>query len=81
MDEPTRLERLLRGHMSTGLDDEISRVSASGTRVIRIDATAPDLSVMGPNFMDDRRRLATLEHALRSTRSSVESALTTGAFR
>ncbi len=34
---------------------------------------------MGPNFMDDRRRLATLEHSLRSTRTSVQRALATGA--
>jgi NTE family protein len=48
--------------------------------VIRIDASAADLAVMGPNFMDGRRRLATFEHALRSTRVAVESALTTVVF-
>ncbi|WP_430333597.1 patatin-like phospholipase family protein [Rhodococcus sp. ACT016] len=76
---PAILERLiLRNWMSAGLDAEIAALEASGTRVIRIDATAEDLAVMGPNFMDDRRRLATLEHSLRSTRTAVDRALTTG---
>ncbi|KAA0022655.1 patatin-like phospholipase family protein [Antrihabitans cavernicola] len=68
---PARIERLLRGHMSTGLDGEVAALEKSGTRVVRIDATDADLAVMGPNFMDDRRRLATLEHSLRSTRVAV----------
>ena len=76
---PAVLERLiLRNWMSVGLDAEIAALEASGTRVIRIDATAEDLAVMGPNFMDDRRRLATLEHSLRTTRTAVDRALTTG---
>lgn len=76
---PAVLERtILRNWMSAGLDAECAALEASGTRVVRIDATADDLAVMGPNFMDDRRRLATLEHALRSTRSAVERALATG---
>jgi NTE family protein len=74
------VERLLRNHMSADLDDEIAILAKTQTRVIRIDASAADLAVMGPNFMDHRRRLATFEHALRSTRSAVESAMTTGAF-
>ncbi|PTR31588.1 NTE family protein [Rhodococcus sp. OK519] len=73
------LERLmLRNWMSAGLDAECAALEAAGTRVIRVDATAEDLAVLGPNFMDDRRRLATLEHSLRSTRTAVERALTTG---
>jgi len=73
-------ERLLRNHMSGVLDEEIASFANTVTRVIRIDASAADLAVMGPNFMDDRRRFATFEHALRSTRVAVESAMTTGAF-
>ncbi|NMN95392.1 patatin-like phospholipase family protein [Antrihabitans stalactiti] len=70
------LERvILRNHMSATLDRDVALLEQSGTRLIRIDATATDLTVMGPNFMDDRRRLATLEHALRSTRTAVEKAL------
>ena len=70
------LERVvLRNQMSATLDREVAVLERSGTRVLRIDATAADLAVMGPNFMDDRRRLATLEHALRSTRTAVEKAV------
>ena len=74
------LERVLRTSMSAGLTDEIAALRATGTRVVRIDATTADLAVMGPNFMDPSRRLATLEHALRSTRRSVRQHLTEGAF-
>ncbi|QBJ95391.1 patatin [Rhodococcus sp. ABRD24] len=71
-------ERLaLRNWMSAGLDAEVARLEASGTRVVRLDATADDLAVMGPNFMDDRRRLATLEHSLRSTRTAAQQAAIT----
>jgi NTE family protein len=70
------LERIvLRNQMSATLDREVAILEQGGTRVVRIDATEADLAVMGPNFMDDRRRLATLEHALRSTRTAVEKAL------
>ncbi|EME14761.1 patatin-like phospholipase family protein [Rhodococcus triatomae] len=77
-----RLERLiLRGWMSAGLDAELDAVRAAGTRVIRLDATAEDLAVMGPNFMDDRRRLATLESSLRTTRAAVARQIENGVTR
>ncbi|MFI6869985.1 patatin-like phospholipase family protein [Nocardia sp. NPDC050406] len=66
------LERQLRDRMSAQLDDEIARVRATGTKVLRIDASADDLAVMGPNFMDGRRRLDTFEHSLTSTRKALE---------
>ena len=50
----------------------------SDSRVVRIDATEAVLAVMGPNFMDNRRRLTTLEHAVHSIRVSVENASTAG---
>ncbi|MVU78739.1 patatin [Nocardia sp. ET3-3] len=70
------LERQLRNRMSEKLDAEIALLRATGAKVLRIDATAEDLAVMGPNFMDGRRRLATFEHSLDSTRRQVEQ----GAF-
>ncbi|MFC9997942.1 patatin-like phospholipase family protein [Nocardia sp. NPDC127526] len=70
------LERQLRNRMSEKLDAEIALLRAAGAKVLRIDATAEDLAVMGPNFMDGRRRLATFEHSLRSTRRAMEQ----GAF-
>ncbi|MGV9724484.1 patatin-like phospholipase family protein [Nocardia beijingensis] len=70
------LERQLRNRMSGKLHAEIARLRAAGTRVLFVGATADDLAVMGPNFMDGRRRLAAFEHSLRSTRRALEQ----GAF-
>ncbi|MFJ4658342.1 patatin-like phospholipase family protein [Nocardia sp. NPDC088792] len=66
------LERQLRNRMSEKLDAEIALLRAGGAKVLRLDATAEDLAVMGPNFMDGSRRLATLEHSLQSTRKALE---------
>ncbi|MET9488840.1 patatin-like phospholipase family protein [Nocardia sp. NPDC006630] len=66
------LERQMRNRMSGKLDAEIALLRAGGTKVLRLDATAEDLAVMGPNFMDGRRRLATFEHSLVSTRKAME---------
>ncbi|ATL71565.1 patatin-like phospholipase family protein [Nocardia terpenica] len=66
------LERQLRNRMSATLDAEIAAVRAAGTKVLRVDVTAADLAVTGPNFMDSRRRLDTFEHSLRSTRRALE---------
>ncbi|MDV6271070.1 patatin-like phospholipase family protein [Rhodococcus globerulus] len=77
-----RIERAaLRNFMSTGLDREIELVRAAGTKVLRIDATDHDLAVMGANFMDGRRRLATFESSLRTTRASVARELNLHPFR
>lgn len=67
--------------MSKGLDQEIELVRSAGTRVIRIDATDDDLAVMGANFMDGRRRLATFESSLRTTRASVKRELDVHPFQ
>lgn len=69
-----RLERLaLRNWMSDGLDHEIAALEATGAKVLRVDASAADLAVMGPNFMDPRRRQATFAHALHTTRTMIET--------
>ncbi|MCP2289121.1 patatin-like phospholipase family protein [Nocardia amikacinitolerans] len=66
------LERQLRDRMSAQLAAEITQLRAAGTRVLILGATAEDLAVMGPNFMDGRRRLDTFRHSLRSTRRALE---------
>ncbi|WP_433727348.1 patatin-like phospholipase family protein [Nocardia sp. CA-129566] len=66
------LERQLRNRMSAQLAAEVAVLRAAGTRVLVIGATAADLAVMGPNFMDGRRRRATFEHSLHSTRTALE---------
>ncbi|MDG3010099.1 patatin-like phospholipase family protein [Rhodococcus sp. D2-41] len=71
-----RIERLaLRRGMSAGLDREVAQLRRAGTTVLRIDAGDEDLAAMGANFMDHRRRPATLETALRTTRAAVEREL------
>lgn len=59
------LESRLRRPMSRRLDREIRALEAAGTRVLRVHPTAAELAVLGPNFMDPRRRAAALEVALR----------------
>lgn len=66
------LERQLRNRMSAQLAAEVAVLRAAGTRVLVIGATAADLAVMGPNFMNGRRRHATFEHSLHTTRTALE---------
>lgn len=68
------LERQLRNRMSAELDAEIAELRATGTKVLYLGASAEDLAVMGPNFMDGRRRRATFEHSLVSTRKALSQA-------
>jgi len=54
-------ERGLRHVMSGALEREVQRCERAGKRVIRIEPTAPELALMGPNFMDPRRRASMLD--------------------
>jgi len=65
-----RLERLLRRRMTRGLNREVAMLRAAGTRVVRIEPRPAELAVMGFNFMDVRRRPATIA-AARSQEWSV----------
>lgn len=71
-----RLERLLRSAMTPVLDREVALLESQGTRVIRIEPGAAELAAMGPNFMDLRRREATLAAARRGLPTTIERALT-----
>ncbi|MGZ3453041.1 MAG: patatin-like phospholipase family protein [Polyangiales bacterium] len=75
-----RIEGAVREHMRRTLDREIQRLREAGTRVLRIEPTAEDLAVMGPNFMDGSRRLRVLESSLRTTRRNVRAALARDGF-
>jgi NTE family protein len=66
-----RLERLSRRAMSATLAAEIQTLRAAGVPVNSITPDAGDLAVMGPNFMDPRRRLAALERGLRIAASRI----------
>lgn len=70
-----RAERLLRSSMTKVLDREVELLEAQGTRVIRIEPGAAELAAMGPNFMDLRRRPATLAAARAAVPASIEKAL------
>ncbi|HEY0890240.1 MAG TPA: patatin-like phospholipase family protein [Nocardioides sp.] len=69
-----RLERLLRGQMTRGLDREVRRLEQAGVRVIRIEPGAAELRAMGPNFMDLSRREATLAAARAAVPATVARA-------
>lgn len=70
-----RAERLLRNAMTPVLDREVALLQAQGTRVIRIEPGASELAAMGPNFMDLRRRPATLAAARAALPATIERAL------
>jgi NTE family protein len=61
-----RVERLSRRAMSGTLAAEVQALRAAGVQVACIVPDASDLAVLGPNFMDPRRRLAALERGLRT---------------
>lgn len=70
-----RVERLLRSQMTRRLDHEIALLRAAGTRVVRVEPGARELAAMGPNFMDLRRRPATLAVAREVLPTTVAAAL------
>ncbi|MDX2676413.1 patatin-like phospholipase family protein [Streptomyces sp. NY05-11A] len=71
----SHLERVLRRWMTRTVDAEVLRLRAAGCRVVRIEPGARELAVMGPNFMDLRRRPATLDVSLRTTPDRVKRAI------
>jgi len=75
----SRLERLLRRQMTAGLDREVAALRHAGIRVVRIEPGAPELDVMGANFMDLRRRPAVLEACRALTPDRVRAAVAEGA--
>jgi NTE family protein len=70
-----RAERLLRAAMTKRLDAEVELLTKAGVRVIRIEPTLIELDVMGPNFMDLRRREATVAAAAAALPTSISAAL------
>jgi NTE family protein len=72
-----RIEGAAREQMRRTLDRETELLRRSGVRVLRLEPTAEDLAVMGPNFMDGARRLRVLEHTLRTARRNMRAATST----
>lgn len=71
----SRLERLLRAQMTAGLDREVAALRAAGIKVTRVEPGAVELAAMGPNFMDLRRRPATLAAARSVLPTAVAAAV------
>ncbi|GAA2314343.1 patatin-like phospholipase family protein [Streptomyces hawaiiensis] len=70
-----RLERVLRRWMTRIVDAEERLLREAGCRVVRIEPGAEELAVMGANFMDTRRRAATLDVSLRTAPDRIERAI------
>ncbi|TDP38427.1 patatin-like phospholipase family protein [Nocardia ignorata] len=75
-----RIERLLRAQMTRGLDREVKLLRDNGVRVIRVEPGPAELAAMGPNFMDSRRRPATLAAARANAHARVHEALRTASL-
>lgn len=68
---PERLERRVRRLMTRSLLREAGVLRAQGIRVTLVTPGPEDLSAMGVNLMDPRRRLATLETSLRTSAATL----------
>ncbi|WP_406640212.1 patatin-like phospholipase family protein [Amycolatopsis sp. WGS_07] len=74
-----RVERLARRAMTKRVDAEVKQLRAAGLRVIRIEPGQAELDVMGPNFMDLRRRPDVLRAGRALTPARVRVAIEQGA--
>jgi NTE family protein len=76
-DRPTtvtgRMERRFRRVVTARLIREVKKVAATGTKVTLLGPGAEDLSVIGVNLMDPRRRREVLETSLRTSEAALRS--------
>lgn len=77
----SRVERLARHAMTRRVDAEVAELRAAGLRVLRIEPGPEELAVMGPNFMDLRRRTAVLDAGRTTTTNRIRDAVREGALR
>jgi NTE family protein len=66
-----RIERRVRRALTRQLLREAEKVRASGAHVTLLGPGAEDLTVIGSNLMDGRRRAAVLETSLRTSRAAL----------
>ncbi|WP_280211752.1 patatin-like phospholipase family protein [Nocardia cyriacigeorgica] len=71
----SRLERLMRHAMTQRLNREVELLRRAGVAVVRVEPSHAELDVMGPNFMDVRRRTATLAAARAAVPATMATAL------
>ncbi|WP_020577255.1 patatin-like phospholipase family protein [Actinopolymorpha alba] len=62
-----------RRALTRQLSHEVEQLRAEGTRVTILAPSAEDLVILGPNPMDEHRRLEVLETSLRTSRAAVRS--------
>lgn len=70
-----RIERQLRRATTRRLQREAEKLRAVGTRVTMLAPGPDDLSVIGANMMDPRRRDAVFETSLRTSAASLRGAV------
>jgi NTE family protein len=66
-----RLERQFRRLITIGLQREARKVQARGVRVIVLTPGPEDLTAIGANLMDPRRRIRVLETSLRTSAAAL----------
>jgi NTE family protein len=66
-------ERLLRRQMTSTVEKEIRQLEHAGIRVRRLYPNREDLTVMGYNLMDKRRRQAVFAKAVETTAQAVST--------
>jgi len=66
-----RLERRVRRSITRGINNDIAVLRTGGTRVTLLTPGAEDLTVMGANLMNPRRRTAVLHTAMRTAANTL----------
>lgn len=66
-----RLERRVRRSITRGIGNDIAVLQAAGTRVTFLTPGPEDLTVMGANLMNPRRRTAVLHTAMRTAANTL----------
>ncbi len=65
------VERRVRRTITRGILRDVDRLRSHGVRVTMLTPGAEDLTMMGTNLMNPRRRLAVLHTALRTTAANI----------
>jgi len=68
-----RIERRFRRLVTKRVVGELKKVAATGTKTTFLGPTADDLTIIGSNMMDPRRRLEVLECSLRTSASALRA--------
>lgn len=67
------IERRIRKAVTRGIMRDVNRLRGSGTRVTVLTPNTEDLSVMGANLMNPRRRIEVLRSAMRTVAAELHT--------